>query len=163
MGVDITMHIIDTKGNMLAENIFGGRNSEWFNNLRSRGCNRAYESIPTNYGLPSVIPASVQKDYLDADGNYYDFNYITVSEFKRWFKETKPHLEAGWVNTYDKWQYETRGLPPQEVHFSLDTDMNPYDYHFIEFEDLGDCSKWLYDFCNKRKYNNGIIVFYFDC
>ena len=48
MGVDITMHIVRGKNEIIYENIFDGRNSEWFDNISGRGTD-IYDEFPAKY------------------------------------------------------------------------------------------------------------------
>ena len=165
MGVDITMSII--RGNeYIKENIFDGRNSEWFNNLEGRGWDDEYDHLLTDYGIPDEVPNKI-KDHFDnkIDYGYYDFHYITVFEFKKWFKTYRPDLKAGWVSTYDKWKWEHKHIAPKDPKHYLDEDDDLRDIHFIEYDDKYECSGWLYDYLidNKKEIEDtDIIIYYFD-
>jgi hypothetical protein len=168
MGVDIHMHIISKEGKMKIENIFDGRDSEWFDNISGGDYHSEfYQNFPVRYGIPEAAPDSIKKDFDNKDEYcYYDFRYVNVGEFMDWFEETRPDIDAGWISTYDKWLYEKKKIVPRDLPHWLDEDCNPYDYHFIEVENPWDCSKWLYEYIDDRKTSidpNDFIVYYFDC
>ena len=85
-------------------------------------------------------------------------------KFLDWFEHTRPDIDAGWVSTYDKWLYETKGIVPDLSHY-LEEDANPYDYHFIEVVNPWDSSAWLYNFIKNQSNAapEDYIVYYFDC
>lgn len=167
MGVDIHLSIL-RDGQYLFEDIFDGRNTEWFNNLQGTDCAPEYMYFPSHCGIPKECPEDIKKKFK-ADNNdneyfgYYGFNYITVKDYLKWYEEKKPYLNAGWVETYDKWLYEAKGIIPEAYHY-LPEDANINDWHFIVFNNTYDCNNWLKNFILENKVlDNDIIVYYFDC
>lgn len=160
MGVDIHMNIVKNK-EVIAKDIFDGRNSEWFNNLQGDGWANEYDHLPANYGFSDQTPDDI-KEYYNKDW-YYGFNSVNVGKFKKWFKKYRPDLEAGWASTYDKWRMENKGYIPEDLPIALDKDMNPADMHFIEYENLYDCSRWLNDYLVENNIpDDADIIYCFD-
>ena len=165
MGVDINMSIVSKEGEYRAKDIYDGRDSEWFDNITGDYHSEFYEHFPMYRGIPEHVPDEIKRDYSDnSDFSYYDFCYVNVGEFLDWFEHTRPDIDAGWVSTYDKWLYETKGIVPDLLHY-LEEDANPYDYHFIEVVNPWDSSAWLYNFIKNQSNAapEDYIVYYFDC
>lgn len=164
MGVDIHMSIIDKDGKYRYRGIFYGRNSEWFDNICRNGYyNSLYANFPTYSGIPELVPNEVKEDY-DEEDYCFDFHYMMVADFCKWFDKIRPDIDAGWVTTYKKWLYEKKGIVPEVKQF-LNNDDNIADYHFIEVKDSFDCSKWLKDFITEHGdiSPEDYIIYYFDC
>jgi hypothetical protein len=168
MGVDIHMGIASRDGKYIYDEIFDGRNSEWFGNISGdvRGMTgEVYQNFPRNSGIPDKAPEELVKVYNEERDTFYGFNYVKVADFLTWFSKARPDVDAGWVTTYDKWLYEKKGVEPEIKHYLSDED-NINDFHFIEVEDKWDCSKWLYDFLAEHGESINVedyIVYYFDC
>ena len=163
MAADIHLSIISKEGKYRCRDIYDGRDSEWFDNLRGNYTNESYQNFPRRCGTPLVIPDDIKKAEEGEEG-YYDFFHVNVGEFLEWFPEARPDIDAGWVSTYDKWLYERKNVIPELNRFLGEED-NPYDFHFIEVENPWDSSRWLYDYIIERKdiTVDDFIVFYFDC
>lgn len=159
MGVDIHTYVITKDGKIKATDLYEGRCTEWFNNLMGRGDAREYDYLPVKSGIPKNAPAEIKEDY---ELDYYGFNYITVKEWRKWFKTYKPNVDAGWVRKYDKWAWETKHINPSESCQYLDEDMNPNDWEWCEFRKDYDSSEYLTKKLAKMK-KNDILIFYFDC
>lgn len=162
MGVDIHMQVFkDNK--IYAEEIFDGRNSDWFANLAGNGWDKEYDYLPTEWGIPENCPDKYKEIYTNAKENcYYDFRYFRVKDFVDWFEKYKPNLKAGWASIYEEWAYKTKGICPEELPISKPEDNDVY--VFIEYENKWDCSKWLYDYIKENNLSDeDIIFFYFDC
>ena len=157
MGVDIHMSIVKNK-EVIAADIFDGRNSEWFDNLQGNGWADEYDYLPKKFGFSDQTPENI-KQYYNKDAGFYGFYTVQVSEFKNWFEKYRPDLRAGWASTYDKWRIENKGYIPEDLPITLDKDMNPADMYFIEYNNLYDCSRWLnyYLIDNKIPYDADII------
>ncbi len=168
MGVDIHMGIASRDGKYIYDEIFDGRNYEWFGNISGdvRGMTgEVYQNFPRNSGIPDNAPKELVKVYNEERDTFYGFNYVKVADFLAWFSKVRPDTDAGWVTTYDKWLYEKKGIEPEIKHYLSDED-NINDFHFIEVEDKWDCSKWLYDFLAEHGESINVedyIVYYFDC
>jgi hypothetical protein len=161
MGVDIHMSIID-KGEIIAKEIFDGRNSEWFQNLQGEGWDDEYSYLPIGYGFPEDAPKDFVEKYDDRR-SYYGHCYVKVADFMKWFADYRPDLHAGWVNTYDKWRMENKHWIPDDLPHSLDKDDNPNDWHFVEYQNIYDCSRWLYQYlCDNKIHDDAWIVYCFD-
>jgi len=163
MGVDITMSIIKDE-EVIAKDIYSGRNSEWFGNLQGEGSSREYDYFPSKYGIPERVPAFVEKAYKG--DYYYGFHYIKVGDYIDWFEEYKPDLTAGWITTYDWWAYITKHIEPEEIYMNLSSipQEKRADYAFHEINNPYNCSTWLYDYLNDNRIPmDAVIVYYFDC
>jgi hypothetical protein len=171
MGKDITMHIIDGV-DVIASDIFSGRNSEWFENITGNRWGRfEYKHFPAVCGIPEEVPEFIAKLYNREgpweDFCYFDFHYIKVKDFIEWFDKYKPNLYAGWVSKWQKWMSENKGyeMDQNDLKSDLFADDVPENYVFTEIIDDHDCSAWLYNyiFDNKiDKIENSTVVYYFD-
>ena len=52
MGVDIHMHIMDSAGFLVKQDIFTDRNRDWFNNISGEGYDPCYNDFPSIAGIP---------------------------------------------------------------------------------------------------------------
>lgn len=145
MGVDIHMSIVKD-GKIIAEDIFNGRNSRWFGNIMGDGYDPEYDHLPIKHGVSPQAPKELADEYK-AD-YMYGHRYISVKNFTEWFNKYNPHLDAGWVSTYDQWALEHKNIKPENVWKEKPTE-NPEDWHFIAFEKDYDCSLWLMKFLGK--------------
>ena len=156
---------ITYKGQIIAEDIFDGRNSEWFNNLQQQYCDNEYDYLNTRYGFSNDAPTDFRERFNDP-GTYYGHHNILVKDFAEWFEKYRPDLDAGWFSTYDRWRIEHKGWTPDPdwVKHELEEGDNPNDYGFIEFENEYDCSRWLYNYIQDKKISyNATINYCFDC
>lgn len=161
MGVDI--HMFVTKGKeIIAENIFNGRNTNWFNNLMGQGNDEEYDELPVIHRTSKDIPDKILEEY---ESGYYGFSHCTVKEFIDWFNEYRPDVDAGWVTTYEKWKIEHKNYVPDYVCHDMPIDVPIEDLHFVEIVDKHDCSRWLVEYLesNPDVTDDMLIVFYFDC
>ena len=161
MGVDIHMYIIK-EAEIVAENIYDGRNSEWFNNLQLRGTSDLYDIFPAKYGIPEACSDEIKKDFDEKD--YFGFHYLTVQEYIDWYNKQSPNFEAGWVSRYDAWQMEIgREFEPYEYYHRLPEDANINDWIFMSWEKPYCNEKWLFNYLIKNKIDkDAIILYYFD-
>lgn len=154
------MYILNKDHEIIEKEIYDGRNSEWFNNLRGRGWDSIYDYLPIKYGIPELFPIPEEKLIKE---HYYDFQYITVKDFKEWYKEFRPDIDAGWVQKYDAWAYRKKGIIPNLNHYLyVKEDERIEDFEFIEVENKYDNSRWLYEYI-KKEFDDSIIFYYFDC
>ena len=142
MGMDISLYLVK-KGKYIAEDIFSGRNSEWFNNMMQRGDDEVYNSLPLSYGISDEVPEDWVKHYEDP-GSYFGHCYINVKEFKDWFIEKRPDEDAGWVTRYEAWAYKHKGIEPEYLKKELNKNDVIEDMKFIVVTSKYDCSAWLY-------------------
>ena len=149
---------------IIAEDIFDGRNSDWFNNLTGQGIEDEYDYFPRRWSIPNKAPDKITDAYNNShDYGYFDFFYVNVKEFKDWYEKYKPYLKAGWVNTYDKWRIEKKEYIPDELPHYLPEEYNPNDVYFVEYVDKYDCSRWLYNYLNENYIpDDAEITYYFD-
>ena len=140
MGVDIHMYICKDKS-YIAEDIFEGRNSEWFGNMQKEGEDEVYDSLPLGFGISDQTPEDYSKEFEEY---CYGFYYINVKEFKDWFLEKRPDENAGWVTRYEAWVYEQKGIEPEYLRKELTKDDVIKDMKFITVTSKYDCSAWLY-------------------
>ena len=161
MGMDIHLNIIH--GNeIIAKEIFDGRNTNWFNKLKDAN-EGVYEKLPIEYGTPEDAPQEI-KDLEKEGPSYFGFRYIKVGDFKEWFRKYKPNVDAGWATTYEKWLIENKGYEPEELPHELPEDANLNDMYFIEYKsNWDDCSEWLYDYLiDNQILDNYTITYCFD-
>ena len=163
MGVDIHMYIVKNK-NIIKENVFDGRNSEWFNNIQGDGNSDEYDHFPIyKYGVSEQAPDELIKEANE--DYYYGHRTVKVSDFKQWFNKYRPDKQASWVTTYDKWRIENKGFTPDDFDykFQLNKDDVIEDWHFVEWIDRYDCSAWLYNFLLEEKIDDDAdITYWFD-
>ena len=141
MGMDIHLYIVRNK-EYIAENIFDGRNTEWFNNIMGTGNDDVYDSFPAYYGVSNETPDAFSKEFND--DWCFGFRYLSVKEFKDWFLEKRPDKDAGWVTRYEAWAYEHKGIEPEYLKKELTKDDVIKDMKFITVTSKYDCSAWLY-------------------
>ena len=163
MGVDIHMYIVKDK-EIIADNIFDGRNSEWFNNLMQRGNDDEYDYLPVKWNISPMAPDILETEYKEEDG-YYGFRYMKVEDFMKWFDKYRPDKDAGWVTAYDKWAYKNKHYYVEPLHyFPSSEEINPNDLHFIEVINYYDCSRWLYKYIKENNIPmDADITYWFDC
>lgn len=170
MGVDIHLYI--AQKNKPSEEVFHGlRNGEWFDNICGNGSQPEYDELPSVQGLSPLVDDTIRKEtYNDEQTKYqdfyYNFYYINVGEFKKWFEKYRPDIDAGWVTTYDKWRIEKNKITYPDFylsHFMIE-DVNPKDQHFIEYTNRYDLSRQLYDILISKKIpDDADLTYYFDC
>ena len=167
MGVDIHMFVVKDK-EVLKEDIFEGRNSQWFNNLQgSYVTDLAYDHLPVKRSWKEEcgIPNELITEYKKEDC-YYGHRMIRVSDYINWFNKYKPDLTAGWVTKYDAWAYYNKGIVPKDIYHNLkEADLASEDAVFIEIK-LNGCATWLCEYLTNVK--NGIpcdayVIYCFDC
>ena len=123
MGVDIHLYICKDE-KYIAEDIFDGRNSEWFQNMQKCGNDEVYDSLPLEHGISNQAPAE-WNEYANKFG-YYGFYYIKVGEFCDWFIAHRPDEDAGWVTRYEAWAYRYKEIEPEYLKKKLDKDLKEY-------------------------------------
>lgn len=164
MGVDIHMSIVKD-GEFLAEDIFDGRNSVWFNNILKGGM-EPYNNLPINYGYSKHTPDAFKNVYTKDEG-YYGFCYINVSDFLDWFIKYNPHVDAGWVTKRVAWQIENQNYIPaeHEVQYELTKEDVVEDRVFVSFKNEYSCDAWLYNYIMNHIINgaDADIIYCFDC
>ena len=146
MGINIHMHIIRDQKFIEKDILNGYSNPKWFDELQLNSCNRDYEKFPVKSGIPKVVPEQIINDYSNGN-NYYRFYYITIKDFLDWCDKVNPWLKAGWATTYQKWQYEDKGVTfnDDELPIEKPTGGSPDDYYFITYFDQDDIVLKLYD------------------
>ena len=144
MGMDISLYIFKNK-KCIAEDIFDGRNTTWFNNMMGRGNDEVYDSLPLGYGISDQVSEDWTKHYEDPT-SYFEHHYINVKEFKDWFLKYRPDIDAGWVTRYEAWAYKHKGIEPEYLRKELNHDDIIEDMRFIKVINKYDCSAWLYSY-----------------
>ena len=168
MGRDIHMQVFkrdkNNKLNIFEEEIFDGRNSDWFNNLVGNGWDNEYDFLPTYWGVPEDAPEKYKEIYENRKDNcYFDFRYFRVIDFLNWYNKYKPYLKAGWATRYEEWICRVKNMPLEYLPISKPDDDGD-EYTFIEYENKNDCSKWLYEYIKEKELGfEDIIFYYFDC
>ena len=165
MGMDIHMNIVDKDGNYIEKDIYEGRNSDWFSNLRGDGWDDEYDHLPSYMGIPEKSPEDMREKFdKPASGGYFGFYYMTVKAFKNWFDSYRPDLKAGWATTYDKWRIEKKHYVPAELPIYVPEDATDKEHmHFVEYIDYYENSRWLYKHLKEGNIpNDAYITYYFD-
>ena len=172
MGMDIHTYIVDENGKIKYTDLYEGRNSEWFADLTERAeHNMAYANWNPDYGLSKNFDPNTDPKYINCKIDEdirkwcFDFRNIKVGDFIKWYKKSKPYIEAGWCTKYEAWLYHNKGVVPDylakelsEYDIVADREFievnNPYDpatviYNFImEHEDIEDDDYFNYFFDN---------------
>ena len=173
IGVDIHTYIVKDK-KILAKNLYEGRNSEWFANLRGEGYDDEYDRLETHYGISPQAPDSIQFSFDEEHKIYpftesslskigfYGFYYIKIEDFIDWFVEYRPDKKAGWGTTWEKWAIENKRYIPE--YLSHEKDPDSCDQIFIEYFDDYEPSVQIYNYLiNKDIPEDADFVFFFDC
>ena len=159
IGVDIHTFIVKDK-KIIAENLYEGRNSDWFNNLQ-QGEDIEYDHFQwyKQFGFSPQAPDELEKKYSKENG-YYGFFYISVKDFKDWFDKYKPFLKAGWASKWDAWAIENKGYIPEYLsHYKSEEEDT-----FIEYVDEYEPSSHIYDYLvHKDIPDDADIQIFFDC
>lgn len=164
MGVDIHMYVVKDKKVVadIATDIFDNfRNYEWFDNISRNEEPGAYEYFTSEYGISKQAPDEIVKE--STDFGCYDRFSITVKDFINWFRRYRPDKDAGWVTTYEKWQYENYSKIPYEICHYLPENANINDMHFIEMVNVHEPARELYEYLMKDSIPmDADIVYWFD-
>ena len=164
MGVDIHMFIVKDKkvAADIATDLFDNfRNYEWFNNISGDEDPGAYEYFDPDYGISNQAPDEIVKESFEF--GCYDRYNISVKKFVEWFRKYRPDVDAGWVTTYEKWQYESYGKIPHEICHYLPEDANINDMHFIEMINQHEPARELYEYLmDTPSLMDADIVYWFD-
>ena len=166
MGMDITLRILDKNGKFLTEDIYDGRNREWFNNMSGKYItDEAYSHLPLGYGTLDFFPNEWLE--MEQDRDYFDFRYISVKEYRNWYMKYNPSYQAGWVNRYTEFLMKYKGYTPEygiDLYQELDKEDVIEDMVWVEFNAEYDNSTWLYNYLNENNIpNDAWIVYCFDC
>jgi hypothetical protein len=161
VGIDIHLSIFKNK-ECIAEDIFDGRNSTWFNNIMGEGNDEVYDSLPLHYGISDETSEEWARFHEDPC-SYFGRHYIKVKDFKDWFVDHRPDIDAGWATTYEKWVYENKGIEPVYLKKELNKDDVIEDMHFIVITNKYDCSAWLYNYLIDNNIpDNAVVQYCFD-
>ena len=166
MRKNIYIFIVGKQG-VIKSSIYPGRSHVWFDQLTDEGNYLDYINLPIVFGWSPFTPENFKTRYSRDEG-YYDHYHFKVKYFIEWFEKYRPDKDAGWVSTYDKWQYENKGVKPHKVYQELsEIASEPWfcekDWHFIELEKEYDFSKLLYNFIKKNKIDeNADVTYCFD-
>jgi len=172
MGVDIHMMLV-RNGKVVVDNVFEGRNREWFDNITERGYGDEYETFPCRYGWADELE-EVYNEYKEWA---YDFRTLSVVDFNEWFEKNRPDIDAGWVTKREAWLYVNKGIVPEYLAHTKSSCvanntctiadeseyMCPDDAEFITVVDEYDCSAWLYRWCVKNAEAGDQLIYCFDC
>lgn len=166
MGMDITLRILDKNGKFLTEDIYDGRNREWFNNMSGKYItDEAYSHLPLGYGTLDFFPNEWLE--MEQDRDYFDFRYISVKEYRNWYMKYNPSYQAGWVNKYTEFLMKYKGYTPEygiDLYQELDKEDVIEDMVWVEFNVEYDNSTWLYNYLDENNIpNDAWIVYCFDC
>lgn len=112
MGRDIHIHVVKD-GKKLTDDLFDGRNSEWFDNMAGRGYDDEYDHLPVEYGMCPEADEDFKS--LENEQGYFDFRYIKVKDFIDWYNKYLPCLHAGYFSEYDIWRMKYKGYIPEDA------------------------------------------------
>ena len=119
MGVDLHMHIIDSKGNFLAKNLFEGeRDYDWFDALVGSEGVDSFKQLPSLDGIPEGLKDKIFSSEKELK-SYYGFKYITIKDFYNWFWKNRPDYNAYWTTKRQAWLYQTKKIVPSLQLYSL--------------------------------------------
>ena len=160
MGMDITLRLLDKNGKFLTEDIYDGRNREWFNNMSGKYItDEAYSHLPLGYGTLDFFPNEWLE--MEQDRDYFDFRYISVKEYRNWYMKYNPSYQAGWVNRYTEFLMKYKGYTPEygiDLYQELDKEDVIEDMVWVEFNAEYDNSTWLYNYLDENNIPNRIDV-----
>lgn len=142
----------------IAKDIFNGRNTEWFNNIMGSGNDEVYNFLPIKWGISDEAPDAFSEEF--SDDWCFGHRSLNVKDFKDWFIEKRPDIDAGWVTRYEEWLYEVKGIEPEYLKKHLDKDDVIEDVRFIEVTNNYDCSKWLFDYLVDNKIPDDATIQY---
>lgn len=155
IGKDIHIYIMKD-GKRLTDNLYDGRNSEWFNNMAGCGCDNEYDYLPMEYGMYKGADEEFKK--LENEKGYFDFRYIKISDFKEWYRQYRPYLKAGFVSIYDKWRIENKGyIPEYASRFPSETEVV-----FVEYEDHYEPSTIIFKQLTSSAFEDAYLCWCFD-
>ena len=138
MGIDIHMSLVKkSTGFVIFDNLYDGRNSEWFNNLIGRGYDEVYSKLPWNIGCPDCITEGEGYEAWCKSAEYgaYGFQWIPVQKYIKWYEKYRPYVDAGYVTEWENWAYENGRYNPFDygiAHY-IEDDANANHYIFREF------------------------------
>lgn len=173
MGVDLHMHIIDSKGNFLAKDLFEGvRDYDWFDALEGSEAVDSFKRLPSSSGIPEELKDKIFCSKEKAN-SYYGFKYITIKDFWRWFWAKRPDYNAYWTTKREAWLYQTKKIVPSLQWYFLgealaESDSSIEDMVFIDVVDEEDNYKKLIKMIEEdSKISRGLetkvyLVYYFD-
>ena len=161
MGMDIHIYLAK-EGEKTKEIEFGGRNSEWFDNMMGdRGYDDCYDYLDLHYELSPFTDKEIVEQAEEWE--YFSPRYVRVDAFKYWFEKYRPHISAGWVSTYDMWRIKNKGYIPEDMNIAMDPNKPAEDQHFVEVVNIYDCSLWLYNYLVDNKIcDDAHITYFFD-
>ena len=157
------MYIVQN-GEIVASDIFSGRDTEWFMKMQNASFDEVYDQLPIVIGFSNKAPAELKDSFTRKDG-YFGHCHILVKFFKKWYETYHPDLKAGWVTTYDKWRIEKKGYVPrdEDVKEALCATDILKDMCFIEYTDIYEGSYWLYHYLIDNNIpDNADITYCFD-
>lgn len=160
------MRLVHKDGIMINDNMYDGRNSEWFDNLCGCGYDESYDNLQRymNVDLPECAS---EEDKAECKEYGYGARYITVENYMKWYYLCKPHKDAGWFTTYEMWKMDNKNWAPDfdTIKHSLNKDDNPADFIFTEVVNPYDCNTYIIKNLPTAVETNPadyIIYFYFD-
>lgn len=138
MGMDIHMRLIKkSTGFVIFDDLYDGRNSEWFNNLIGSGYGEVYDKLFWEKGLPDCITEGTDFEayHNSRDWGAFGFQWIPAQDYVEWYEVYRPQVDAGYVTEWENWAYENGRYNPFEsgiAHYIGDS-ANKDHYIFREF------------------------------
>lgn len=157
MGMDIHMFIVNKDKEVIDKEIFGGRNSEWFQRLLGNRNNvsEEYKHFPSK-SWESELPEELK--FFSKDNYFFGHFKIKVSDFKKWYDEYQPTIDAGWADTYTLWKIRYKKY---KVYDLPKTKPDGEDWHFITYDNNEeDCSDWLKNYLDDNSVEKDSYIYY---
>ena len=172
MGADIHVYLAKKNGENVNFSDEFGRNSDWFTDMNGQGQDPEYDRLYMNYNINYGVSPYLDKEiasYKDEVG-VYGFRFIKVSDFKKWFVDTRPDKKAGWVSRYVEWQIRTGKISIGEAIFNdllrtyFDPEYPEQDQVFVEDVDESDLAKRIVNLLVAEGADpEDHLVWFFDC
>ena len=165
MGMDIWIHVADKDGNFVKEDLWDGRNSNWFNKIIHE--DDEYEFVHWIYNdQADFVPDEIKKNFDDSEENfgYFGFKAVKVADLLNWYDRYRPDVDAGYIRKYDKWKWENKGIAPNNIYHYYDEDMSN-DWVWAEgFPKEDELIKYaIIDKIDNNQVNpNDFVIIYFD-
>ena len=173
MGVDIHMFVIKDN-EILKDDMFDGRNSEWFNNLSGTSISDpTYHELCRHSGWKNInCPEELYKEYCEPqEGDnicyFYGHTAIKVGDFLDWFYDYCPDKKAGYAPRYIAWLASEKNIMPSNDdvrQYVSKAEIEEEDLVWFEYTDKYEPSIDIAEQINNFQCpRDAWIIFCFDC